>query len=545
MSVRNPSRKLITPNLSKNSYSLPSWWLGTTRIGKITPVRWDDITANSHWRIRTNWRVKLAPIIFPFTHKLDGVMTTAFVPYRLMMPAGTDTYSDWENFIMGDPQDRWGSANNILPYTEIKEANKAAYTKGGLNNHLGIPPLSTATINAAANTQINVMPQIAYQMIVDEFFRNPWLQERQCGIGSTFTIDLLTRVHTTGGIFTQRYANYDADYITGVLPEAYAGSSTDVELDLDISGYVKMGLNADGTTVPAAAGAGFGGAHNTLQDDLGGVPQSLYYDSVADTAGKAILEVMELRRAQALTRFLEAENRAGEENYDDWLKVMFGHDVNFQYARPIFLGSQRQTINISEVLSTAEVTEFDSDDTLIPQGTQVGHAIGSNGGQQINFFAKEPGILMTVFVLKPMHVTYNTLERFWTKQDRTEFYNYNFEGIGDQEVYNCEVGFNAGATANNLGTYGYGGRWDEYKMKNHIVCGDYSTSGLKAWQMGRHHDTTVAPSVLSSTKIQILPSYDENLRIFADQTETFDEVWLQAYNDVSAILPMKKVDIPN
>ena len=223
---------------------------------------------------------------------------------------------------------------------------------------------------------------------------------------------------------------------------------------------------------------------------------------------------------------------------------MFGHDVDFSYARPIFLGSQRKTINISEVLSTAEVTEYDSDDTLIPQGTQVGHAIGSAGGENIRFFAKEPGMLMTVFVLKPMHITYNTVERFWLKSDRTEFYNYHFEGIGDQEVYRCELGYDCSGDANNLATYGYTGRWDEYKMKNHIICGDYATDGLDAWHMGREHDVSDLPTALSSTKIQILPSYDENLRIFADQTEAYDEVWLQVYNDVQVILPMKKVDIP-
>ena len=111
-------------------------------------------------------------------------------------------------------------------------------------------------------------------------------------------------------------------------------------------------------------------------------------------------------------------------------------------------------------------------------------------------------------------------------------------------VYNCEVGYDCSSGAINLNTYGYAGRWDEYKMKNSIICGDYTKSGLEAWHMAREHDVTGPATVLSSTKIQIMPSYDENLRIFADQSENYDEVWLQAYNDVQVILPMKKVDIP-
>ena len=111
--ARNASRRLVTPNLDKNSFDLSNWWMGTTRIGVVTPVRWDDVTPNSHWRIKTNFRVKLAPIIFPFTHKLDGCTYTAFMPYRLMMPTGDATNSDWENYIMGDPQERF--TNDIVP----------------------------------------------------------------------------------------------------------------------------------------------------------------------------------------------------------------------------------------------------------------------------------------------------------------------------------------------------------------------------------------------------------------------------------------------
>ena len=252
MNHRTPTRQIVTPNLQKNSFDIPNWWMGTTRIGRITPIRWDDVTPNSHWNIRTNWRCKLAPVIFPFNHKIDGVTVTAFVPYRLIMPAGTDTYPDWEGFIMGDPQDRWGgagSANQVMPYMIINDSNKGAFTRGGLNNYLGLPPLSTQVVNIADVT-INVMPQLAYQMIVDEFFRNPWLQERQCGIGSTYTIDLQSRTHTSAsGINTLRYANYDPDYITGILPEAYAGASTDVELDIDVIGSGNAADNIQFLTV--------------------------------------------------------------------------------------------------------------------------------------------------------------------------------------------------------------------------------------------------------------------------------------------------------
>ena len=129
---RNVTRQLITPNLDKNTFDISNWWMGTTRIGAVTVIRWDDVTPNSNWRLKTNFRVKLAPIIFPFTHKLDGCYTTAFVPYRLMMPTIDGTYADWEGFIMGDPQERY--TNDIASYFTINDGNKANFYRGTINN---------------------------------------------------------------------------------------------------------------------------------------------------------------------------------------------------------------------------------------------------------------------------------------------------------------------------------------------------------------------------------------------------------------------------
>ena len=122
---RQATRGLVTPNLDKNSFDLSNYWTGTTRIGELTPIRWDDVTPNSHWRIKTNYLVKFAPIIYPFFHKVDAVTYTAFVPYRLMMPKIGSTNTDWENWIMGDPNDNF--TNDILPYLTITDSNKSNF----------------------------------------------------------------------------------------------------------------------------------------------------------------------------------------------------------------------------------------------------------------------------------------------------------------------------------------------------------------------------------------------------------------------------------
>ena len=138
---------------------------------------------------------------------------------------------------MGDPQERF--TNAVVPYTEINETNKALFYRGTVANHLGLPALDGQTIHADGEVQICAFPFIAYQLMYDEFLRNPWTQSRIVGDSSAYAINLQTYDHTAIGDLTlisqQRWANYDADYFMGALPEAYSGSSSEVELDLDLS----------------------------------------------------------------------------------------------------------------------------------------------------------------------------------------------------------------------------------------------------------------------------------------------------------------------
>ena len=339
------------------------------------------------------------------------------------------------------------------------------------------------------------------------------------------------------------------DYFMGAWPEAYAGSSTDVELNLDVIGSGSVMSLAKDTDGLPTAGAVTVTSGRRLQD---AGPTNMQFTIGTDIGAESILEMFELRRAESLVRFLEAENRSGTEQYDEWLKIMFGNDPNFRYARPVFLGGGRTTINISEVLSTAETYDYTGNDlttqqTLNPQGSQVGHALASSGGETINFTAQEHGMLMTVLVIKPsLQYGGGQLERFWTKSDRTEFYNYHFENIGDQAIYNCEFNYIEGSGGSaNMDTWAYSTRFEEYKQKQSIVCGDYLKSGLDAWHMAIITDPSDGGAdAFSNTLHQIRPGDDQNLRIFADQSEEFDEIWLNVYNDVQVQLPMKKVAIP-
>jgi len=342
-----------------------------------------------------------------------------------------------------------------------------------------------------------------------------------------------------------RNRSFERDYFTGAYPEAYAGASTDVQLDIDI-----YGNPSDGTAIQfetTAGGAPTAGdtqmnASRAFQDSTG---VALQFRGDTDIGADASLEILELRRAEALTRFLEAENRTGTERYDEWLKIMFGvQNPDFRDNYPRYIGGGRQAINVSEVINPGPVLTPSTDAVNTPQGYQTGHAVAAGGSDYSNFHATEHGILMTILSVVPRTAYSGGIEKFWNKTDRTEFFNPHFQNIGDQEILSKELGWDGTATgAGNEDVWAYAPRFAEYKHKLNIVCGEYQSS-LDYWHMSRIHDNQDGAAIaFSGTFHQCIYSDDEMIRIFAAQG-TEHHLYIQIYNDIKAILPMHVTDIP-
>ena len=223
---------------------------------------------------------------------------------------------------------------------------------------------------------------------------------------------------------------------------------------------------------------------------------------------------------------------------------MFGvTNPDFRDQYPRFLGGTKQIINVTEVLNTSAV--YDSLDALVdPQGNQVGHGVGAGSTDTINFHATEHGILMSILHVKPaMNAYTGGIERFFLKTDRTEFFNHHFENIGDQPIYDVERGYDSssGGTS-NMDEWAYAPRFAEYKSKMSIICGEFKDS-MDDWHMGQVHDTATSPTGFNEQTSQVLSTADENLRIFVDQT-TSHKLYIEVFNDVQVILPMKVQPIP-
>ena len=191
------------------------------------------------------------------------------------------------------------------------------------------------------------------------------------------------------------------------------------------------------------------------------------------------------------------------------------------------LGSGRQTIQFSEVLQTG----VDSTDGGL--GTLGGHGIGSVKSNRFRKFFEEHGLIISLLAVKPKTMYHQGIHKMWLKTTKEDFFQYELEGIGQEEIQNREV---LVSHASPTGTFGYQNRYDEYRFGVDTVCGDFRPGqGLEEYTMCR--DFSSDPS-LNDTFVKCSPTN----RIYASTTN--DQLLIMIYHNIKARRMMRKVGHP-
>lgn len=267
-------------------------------------------------------------------------------------------------------------------------------------------------------------------------------------------------------------------------------------------------------------------------DEVIGTVKSL--GSVAITA---------LRYATKLQEYLERNSRAGARVVEQTL-ARFGikqSDASLQRAQ--YLGGNRLPIQISEVLNT-------NGDGSQPLGDYAGHGIGASGSKPIKFFAEERGYIMSCVSVLPQSTYFQGIPRlFGEHKDRYSIFVPEFEHIGEQEIKNKELFFtNEFGMDSNDGempdivtgesTFGYAPRYAEYKSAQDSVHGDFRNS-LVDFHTGRIFTETPQ---LNYNFVQV--SNSDVSRVFNVTDDSNMQVYLQHFNDTTALRPMSQYSTP-
>lgn len=466
----------------RHKHNLSHFVNTTFDIGKLIPIANVPVLPGDTIQHSTTALLRLAPMVRPVMHPMEVRIHHYFAPYRIL-------WDGWEDFITGDSA------------TAPPQITGGAHGDQWVSSYLGVYDDASNNFNALHNS--------AYASIYNNFYRDQ---------------DLITEAGSSDQ--TVRKIAWEKDRFTAARPWTQKGTA--VSIPLGTSAPVVYGPNISGTD---RTGNSVGVAVN-----VSGVTQATYDTDVPmDSAGvlvgnssehglKADLsnatgpDVVDFREALAIHTYQENAARYGSD-YVDYLARYGVKPRDGRLSRPEYLGGGKQTIQISEVLNQGDLTG--------DIGEMYGHGIVAVKSNMYRRYIEEHGVIMTLMSVRPKSMYANGLPKEFSKQTKEDYFQYELEHVGQQEVLNKEV-YSAHTTPN--GTFGYQNRYDEYRKIPSYATGKMTQASDDDWGMWRIFSSDPA---LNQTFVECTP----NERIFADAS--VPNCYVMANHNIVARRPVK------
>lgn len=489
-------QELGTDKVRKSSFDLSRYQLTSGQMGDLIPTLVEEVLPGDEYKIRTDHMIRLAPMLYPLMHKVDAYIHYFFVPNRI-------TWDSWETFITGGQN---GTDEPTFPTVALTNTDNTA-DKIKLANWLGLP-IDTIGQAGTSTTEVSQLPMRAYVAIWNEYYRDP----------NTVSEEILTNTSN----FVSKKRAWEKDYFTSALPWAQRGTEISIPIELDYSATSTIYRNTAGALVadanleaPSGTSSTVGGV---MQESEGGLGVR-----VENLASGTEIDIRDLRRSNALQRWLELSARAGY-RYTEQLKAFFGTNAgDDRLQRPEYLGGGKQTLQISEVLSTNESAD-------VELGQLGGHGISVGQTNECYFKAPEHGYIMGILSVIPKTMYQQGIPRHWSRTEKFDYYWPQLAQIGEQEVLNQELYFDPADDAYNSDTFGYQQRYAEYKYGMDTVHGIFRDS-LDTFHLGRQFSS-------QPTLSQSFLECDARTEIFNVTDDTEDNLWIQLYHQVHAKRPI-------
>lgn len=461
--------------MKRSKFSLSHYKLLSCDLGELIPCGLTEVLPGDTIQQATSALIRCSPLLAPVMHPVHVRIHHWYVPHRLV-------WDDFEDFITGGPT---GTDASVLPTINFA----AGAPVGSLGDYLGLPNTGNLTVSA--------LPFRGYAMIFNEWYRDQDLT-------TELTIDTTSGPDTTTNTTLQNVA-WEKDYFTSSRPWEQKGPAVTIPLGSTAPilgiGQAGTGLFPDSPTVRTTSGGPAVVANMAAANSI--APNQWYFRGTgpgpgafpsifADLTGASAITVNALREAMAIQRYEEARARYGS-RYVEYLRYLGVRSSDARLQRPEYLGGGKQTIQFSEVLQTAEGTD--------PVGELRGHGIGALRSNRYRRFIEEHGYIFSFLSVKPKTMYQNGIPRTWSRTNKEEFWQREYQHIGQQEVLNKEI--YAAHSAPN-GTFGFQDRYDEYRRTESSVAGEFRTT-LDHWHFARQFSSDPA---LNNTFVKCIPRED-------------------------------------
>lgn len=476
----------------RSRIDIPYDFAGTGNEGALIPFMMEEVIAGDTFDLKASHCVRyLQTPARPTMHPAYLDTFYAFVPYRLL-------WKYWDKFFgVAEASDYAVDTSYVLPKITGDVGRKVA--SGSVANCLKVPIGYYGDFN-------NPLPLLAYLKIWSDHFRDQQTMDTPAILEQYYNAASGASFGVSNGVLAylvDRVAGADKvtsvckyhDYFTSSLINTQRGSMTTFSLAgfapviASVTNGVTMGGNGNLQTSlgavalnPSTSTFTFNGVDNTNNPVVG------TGDLKADLSSISTFSIEDLRSAIALQRYKEKLILFGSGNYHDLLLGMYGvapHDETLQ--RSEILGGSHQMLNMQQVASTAGAgTPGTASSTNT--GTLGAYSVTSGVNRPVIKTFKEPGILMGLCAVRVKHHYSQGLVKLWNKTSRFDFYNGQFDALGEQPIKEVEIF--AGNQGTSTNTFAFQEAWAEYRYSPSWIAGDITPGqsiDLTAWTYGDNY----------------------------------------------------------
>lgn len=503
--------------------------LFTAKVGTLIPASVEEVMPGDIVSVGGAVSVELPPLATNFKGRVDARLEAFFVPNRLL-------WAGWKDFICQDSNHKPAVPDYSVPSSIPKvvlASNNAG--PGSLSDYLGVKAIQGGN----SNTTVNLLPYLAYQKIIDDWYRDSNIQQPffceglpslSNNTNTYFNAAFMPHMKSTGTLSTDTALSQ-----YGAAQNSRKGWNGRNVLSLAQRNFAKDYFTTM-TTQPQA------GAASELQFTISGST-----DASGNTTGSGSFSIASLRAANSLQKWLERNNIAGTRYYDQILAHYGVLPSDAAFQRAVLLGSMTTPVIVNSIAQQSQ--EGTNTQTKNPYANSTGAMFGhgsSFGKDRLidNFEVKEHGFIFILFSLVP-HAYYGTgCRRYMIARNSSDTYAFpEFAGIGDQEVYKAEL--YTPDMYGGYGTYttiGYAQRYSEYKFHDDEVHGLLADGqNLSAFVLQRGFDSTAS---LNSSMLQIPTNFLDNVMVTTAGVSGFNVI-VDAYFDAKYLRVLPEYSLPS
>lgn len=519
--------QVVHADIPRSTFRRPSTLVTTLDAGKLVPIYIDEILPGDTFKMSLQHVARLITPLVPVMDNIKLEFFAFFVPNRIV-------WTNWQKLQGENETSAWVP---LTPPAGVPQfSGNEAQLQGRIGDYYGIP----VGMNFSKHP-VNNLPFRGYSKIFNDWFRNQNVQ-------APVLVDMGNTGSNNNPNQSLWSVNKPHDYFTSCLPAPQKGESQLIPIELNelIPVITKTTPHSSGSN-PALqmykATGGSPASAGTLQTNVGATqvkaeavsageyvyPGNLWADGAGITVNGTTIS--DLRTAFQIQRLYERDARGGT-RYIEMLKAHFGVDAgDYRLQRPEFLGHVSSYVNIEQVAQTSETG-------TTPQGnvSAFGHSQGDDFMFNKSFV--EHGFLHIFAVVRHNKTYQQGLERFWSRQDRLDYYLPVLAHISEQPVYTKEI---YALADNGTDVFGYQEAWSDYRYKPNRVTGQMRADATPTFEIWHFADEYSSAPTLADAWMQD-NSATNIQRILAVQTG--NQIKLNVRFDLEATRPIPVNSIP-